>query len=120
MRRILLVDDDASVRAVLALALTDEGYGVDTAADGFEALRKMLADPPDAVVLDAQLPIMNGPTFLEAARRYAQTATTPVIAISGARAGLDQCQRFGVTACLAKPFDIEVLATTLDRATTEL
>ena len=54
------------------------------------------------MVLDAQLPVVDEPTFVEAARRCAYTATTPIIAISAAPAGLDQCQRFGVTARLAK------------------
>src|SRR5689334_21703009 len=58
--RILVVDDDAAVRDSLARTLRFEGYQVDTANDGREALDAVRAAEPDAVILDVAMPVMNG------------------------------------------------------------
>src|SRR3954463_5158815 len=64
--RVLVVDDDARVRTVVAWQLEAEGYAVGEAADGQSALEAILADPPDLVILDLSLPGLNG---LEVLRR---------------------------------------------------
>ena len=60
MARILVVDDDPSVRALVRDVLEIEGYDVDVAEDGFAALRRIDADRPDCVVLDVMMPGMDG------------------------------------------------------------
>lgn len=58
--RILIVDDDASGRSALAELLRDEGYAVETAADGFKALPKLEEMAPDLVLTDIHMPGMDG------------------------------------------------------------
>lgn len=70
-RRILIVDDEAHVIRVLRLVLEREGYQVDGAADGAEALDKMAAGRPDVLVTDIQMAGMNGRELCHATRaRY--------------------------------------------------
>ena len=67
--RILLVEDDAPLRAILAEVLREDGYAVEEAADGRSALAAMRA-APDAIVLDLQLPHLAGPDFSRAPRDH--------------------------------------------------
>jgi CheY-like chemotaxis protein len=63
--RVLVADDEPLLRALLAIAFETEGYVVDTAADGAEALAKACQQPPQAIVLDLMMPGMSGWDFLE-------------------------------------------------------
>jgi len=107
--RILVVDDDAAVRDSLARTLRFEGYQIDTARDGGEALDAVRAGEPDAVVLDVSMPVMDG---LEACRRLrAAGVVVPVLMLTardsvGDRvAGLDA----GADDYLVKPFALQEL-----------
>ena len=78
---ILIVDDDPSSRDVLARLLSNGGYAVRTAANGWEAL--LAADPSvDLILLDMMLPGMDGPSFLEKLRRLPHGKHVPVVVIS--------------------------------------
>ncbi|MGH9522940.1 MAG: response regulator [Terriglobales bacterium] len=80
-KRILLVDDEPSIRFVLGAVLEQAGYKVDSAEDGFVALRKLQSAMPDLVVTDLRMPNMNGFELLSVLRtRFPQL---PTIAISG-------------------------------------
>src|SRR5262249_7687349 len=107
--RILVVDDEPAVRTALRRALLLEGYDVDLAADGFEALDAVTARPPDALVLDVLMPRLDG---LDACRRLrAGGDRTPVLmltardAIADRVAGLDA----GADDYLVKPFALDEL-----------
>jgi two-component system response regulator MprA len=107
--RILVVDDEPAVREALSRALRLEGYDVDLAADGAEALERIEGDQPDAVVLDVLMPVLDG---LEATRRLrAGGDRTPVLmltareGVSDRVAGLDA----GADDYLVKPFALEEL-----------
>ena len=78
-RRILLVDDDASLLVVLAEQLHDDGYEVATARDGQEALRRLEAGWPDLILLDLMLPKVDG---LALARQIKADADLPIIVLS--------------------------------------
>lgn len=65
-QRILIVDDEPAVREALQRSLAFDGYGTEVAVDGFDALTKAAAYAPDLIVLDIQMPRMDG---LTAARR---------------------------------------------------
>ena len=78
---VLVVDDDPGIRRMLSLTLRSGGYDVTTACDGREALDGMSARPPDAVLLDLQMPVMDGETFLREVRL--RGIETPVIVVSG-------------------------------------
>jgi len=80
--RILIVDDDPSVRATVARLLADEGYEVSTAEDGFDALLQMKSKVPEVIVSDLNMPQMSGFEFLSVVRR--RFPQVLVIAMSGA------------------------------------
>jgi two-component system response regulator MprA len=107
--RVLVVDDDPDVRDSLRRSLTFEGYSVTTAADGEQALDSVVAARPDIVVLDLQMPLLDG---LETCRRLrAQGNDVPVLMLTardGTRdrvTGLDA----GADDYLPKPFALEEL-----------
>ncbi|MBV9173586.1 MAG: response regulator, partial [Chloroflexi bacterium] len=62
--RVLVVDDEPVIREVVAEALEFEGYAVETATNGAEALAKVRAHAPQAIVLDLMMPVMDGWAFL--------------------------------------------------------
>ena len=110
MPRILVVEDEAPIRYLLADALADEGYAVATAEHGAAALDQARAQPPDAVVLDLMMPIMDGWTFLRARQGDPTLAGVPVVVLSAAgERGLQQAKELGADAYLAKPFDLDAL-----------
>lgn len=65
MKRILLVDDEPMVQRVLRLSLEKAGYAVDTASNGQEALMKIKAAAPDALITDIEMPVMDGRALCE-------------------------------------------------------
>jgi two-component system response regulator MprA len=107
--RLLVVDDDPSVREALALVLDLNGFEVETAADGREAIRTLAQESPDAVILDVLMPGIDG---LEVCRRMrAGGDSTPVLMLTARAevservAGLEA----GADDYLAKPFAREEL-----------
>lgn len=107
--RILVVDDDRAVRESLRRSLTFNGYTVDLAVDGIDALEKATAERPDALVLDVMMPRLDG---LEVCRRLRSTGDDLPILVLTARdsvservAGLDA----GADDYLPKPFALEEL-----------
>lgn len=78
MDRILIVDDIPDNIFLLQIFLESEGYQVEVADNGFEALEKIEADPPDLVLLDVMMPEMNG---LEVTRRIRQNHSLPFIPV---------------------------------------
>jgi two-component system response regulator MprA len=107
--KILVVDDEPAVRTALERALVLEGYEVDLAADGGEALQKVGGDAPDALVLDILMPGVDG---LEVARRMrADGDRTPILMLT-ARDGVgDRVEGLdaGADDYLVKPFALEEL-----------
>jgi two-component system response regulator MprA len=108
-QRILIVDDDPAVLEALQRSLAFEGYGTEVAVDGMDALEKAAAYKPDLVVLDIQMPRMDG---LTAARRIRGAGdTTPILMLTardtvGDRVtGLDA----GADDYLVKPFELDEL-----------
>ena len=112
-KSVLVVDDDPGIRAFMAIALRMEGFVVDTAADGAEALDKARQTHPDAIVLDLMMPGMDGRDFVKAWRAEPANKQAPVVMMSASdsRFGTDVP---GVAAFLAKPFDLETLLGKLD------
>ena len=102
-RRILVVDDEASVREVLSQYLELEGYLVLQAADGAEALRLAQAQPPDLVVLDLMLPGIDG---IEVCRRLRAASAVPILMLTARSDETDKLIGFavGTDDYVTKPF----------------
>jgi CheY-like chemotaxis protein len=114
-KRILVVDDDRAIRTLLRDALDLEGYAVTTAANGAEALARMDGVLPDAIVLDLMMPVMDGRTFLQQCHADPRYTHTPVLVLSASHNLTDLAPELGARACMAKPFDIDVLLAVVDR-----
>lgn len=102
-RRVLVVDDEANVREVLAQYLALEGWAVYQAGDGVEALAVAHAVPPDLVILDLMLPGIDG---LEVCRRLRATSAVPVLMLTARGDEMDKLEGFhvGTDDYVTKPF----------------
>ena len=109
MQRILLVDDDPEICAVLRGVLRDEGYSVETAPDGRTALARMAAAPPDLLITDLLMPGLTGWSLFARVRRL--SPTLPIIVISGSDPGFRHQEMVlpGHAVFLRKPFDLDQL-----------
>lgn len=109
MRRILVVDDDPALTSVLRRSLAYEGFAVDTASSGTEALALARVQAPDLVILDIMLPGLDG---LEVLRRLrAADPQLPIVMLTARDAPTDQVQglELGADDYVVKPFTFEVL-----------
>jgi excisionase family DNA binding protein len=109
--RVLVVDDEASIRDLLAKTLALAEYDVDVAPDGRSALERMRLYPYDLLIADLKMPGMDGLTVIREAKRY--KADLPVIIITGfsTEASAIEAVNLGVAGYLTKPFRVpQVLA----------
>lgn len=109
--RVLVVDDDASIRRMIVAALKRDGYAFLEAANGREALDLMRSDRPDVVVLDLMMPVLSGWDVLKERMKEKDLLRIPVIIVSANRdpevaTAIDK----GICAFLPKPFDISALS----------
>jgi len=118
-RRLLLVEDNPVNRKVAVRSLEKMGYQVDVAENGAEALPAALRDDYAAILMDCQMPVMDGYEATAAIRRGEQTRArhTPIIALtaSAMEGDRERCLAAGMDDYLAKPLRIEVLAAVLAR-----
>ena len=113
--RILVVDDEESVRVTVAMLLRGRGYEVSIAEDGFDALLQMKNTLPELVVSDLNMPQMDGAEVLESWTASTELKDVPVLLVS-ARPELAQVvERYHVRASLAKPFDMDVLCAVMEQ-----
>jgi DNA-binding response OmpR family regulator len=110
--RVLVVDDDPDVREIVATVLGDDGYEVDTASNGAEALHKVGEHEPDAVILDAMMPVMDGYEFLKLWRTRPVEERAPVLVVSAIR-DWRAARDAGAQGYLSKPFDLDSLEAAL-------
>lgn len=109
--RVLVVDDDASIRRLLVAALKREGYSLIEASNGREALDCMHAARPNVVLLDLMMPVLSGWDVLRERKEDDELRRIPVIVVSANREPeLAAAITAGVCAFLPKPFDINVLS----------
>jgi two-component system response regulator MprA len=115
MNDVLVVDDAADVRALVAALLAVEGIPHRTARHGGEALACIQEAPPAVVLLDIDMPVMNGPAFCQ--RLHAQGARDDIaIVVMTARAQAAAYERqCAADARLPKPFDLDQLLATVTR-----
>ena len=116
-RRVLVVEDERTIRQSIAGYLSDVGYTVDEAANGAEALECMKQAIPDVVVLDLLMPVMGGRAFIQHCRQDARLGTVPVVLLSAAHDLAQATDELQPRASLVKPVDLDVLLAVVDRVT---
>jgi CheY-like chemotaxis protein len=110
---ILVVDDDPAIRTTIADILGLEGYAVETAANGVEALDAVERQSPSVIVLDMRMPVMDGWTF--ARELEARAIRLPIIVITAAQNARHWAEEIRADAYLPKPFDLNDLLETVER-----
>ncbi len=107
-KKILVVDDEESIRELLEAVLGEEGYDVVTAADGKECLAKLKKIKPDLVLLDMMMPGMSGREVCEKIRADPKTKKLKVVFVTVARfseMGKNTLSKLKVVDYVSKPFD---------------
>jgi DNA-binding response OmpR family regulator len=115
-RPVLVVDDDAATRAAEHAVLEHHGFRVVEARDGAEAMRAVQDDPPAVVVLDVQMPGVDGPSFARELRMALRRV--PLIILTGKSDPRREADRVNAEAYLAKPFDAGELVKVVRRFAT--
>jgi two-component system, cell cycle response regulator len=117
MKRVLIVDDEPSIREMLSGFLGDEDYDVTTASNGQQALEIAVDQMPDIVLLDVMMPGLDGREVSRRLRQAPETSHLPIVLMSAA-SRIDPGE-FGADIFLSKPFDLfrllEVIETLTDR-----
>jgi len=119
MKKILVVDDEKNIRILFRDELEDDGYEVDTAESGTEALEKVAENPPDLIVLDIRLADMSGIEVLEEIRKTNEEL--PVIMCTAVRGLKDDFTIWDskVSDYITKPVDLEDLKAKIKKALSE-
>jgi two-component system, chemotaxis family, chemotaxis protein CheY len=110
--RVLVVDDDLSIRLTVSEFLEDEGYQVTTASNGRDALAIIEQERPTLVLLDMRMPIMDGWGFARELR--SREINIRLVVMTAARDARSWAEEIGATAYVAKPFDLSALLGILD------
>lgn len=101
---VLVVDDEHKIREILSLYLTKEGFQVEEAADGVEAIRKIDQIKPNVIILDIMMPILDG---IEVCRQVRKFSRVPIIMLSARSEDEDRIMglELGADDYIAKPFN---------------
>jgi DNA-binding response OmpR family regulator len=111
---ILVLDDEPTIRELVAEAVRDAGHLVETASNGRDALRKMREQPPDAIILDLMMPVMDAVSFRSAMRTEAAFQNIPILVMTAAYAPEAMVKSLGADAWVVKPFELDDLLAALD------
>jgi DNA-binding response OmpR family regulator len=111
---ILVVDDDPRIRQTIQWALGEEGFAIETAANGRTALERAIRARPALIVLDMRMPLVDGIAFADGLRR-AFSEPPPIVLITGDDRPADKARRVGAYAYLPKPFELDDLVATIRR-----
>lgn len=120
-KKILIADDSTVFRQLEAKLLEARGYEVVHAADGVEALRQAVDHEPDLILLDIQMPVMDGVQVLATLKKQEQTRDIPVIVITTIGRDKDReiLLRGGANAFMSKPIEIRDLLEMIQKLTGE-
>jgi DNA-binding NtrC family response regulator len=112
---ILVVDDEEALRTVLSSELVNEGYDVNTAADGDDAVRELGMKPFDLVLLDIKMPRMNGFEVLKHIKEnHAKTKVVMLTGFADLKNAIES-KKLGADDFVSKPYDLVDLLTTIER-----
>jgi len=109
--KILVVEDDDDIRDSLKELLEEEGYQVDTAANGEQALNRLRGGAPQLILLDLMMPVMDGWEFQKQLRESPSFSRVPIIVISASKFSREP---LNAAAFIPKPLDAGVLLETIE------
>jgi CheY-like chemotaxis protein/CBS domain-containing protein len=107
VQTVLVVEDDAAILSSLAEVIREDGYVVDTAANGRQAMARLEACEPDLIFLDLMMPQLDGWEFLAKVRAQRTTRPVPIVLISALPNLAKEAQKLGISRFLQKPFELE-------------
>ena len=116
MKKILIVDDEENICLILESVFTDAGYQVETAADGLRALEKMKRYKPEVVLLDKNMPRMDGLKTLQQIRQIYPATVVVMFTAHGDVASAVEAMKLGAYDYIEKPFDNEKMLLMMERA----
>jgi CheY-like chemotaxis protein len=115
-RQVLIVEDDPDLLGALASFLQSEGYNVECARHGLEALGRLRAGSrPAVILLDLMMPIMTGWEFRDAQRQDSELCHIPVVVVSGTNDSARHAAFLEADGYVQKPIPVETLIATLNR-----
>lgn len=106
MAKLLIVDDQLGIRRLLFEAFNEEGYEVELAGSGQEAIEKVKAAPPDLILMDMKMPGMNGIETLHEVRKINDSVAVIMMTAYGELEIVAEAVKFGIKEYVTKPFDI--------------
>lgn len=117
MRKVLVVDDSASMRQMVVFTVRQGGFEVMEAVDGQDALNKLQQSPVDLVITDLNMPVMDGITLIRNARMLPSMKTKPILMLTteGLASRKEEGKAAGATGWLVKPFDPDKLLQTIGK-----
>jgi CheY-like chemotaxis protein len=117
MKRVLVVDDTATSRELIRAVLENTGYEVSEAGDGYEAVRIARQTQPDLILLDLQMPNLDGYGALKIIRGDPRLATLPVVALTAnaMQGDREKALSAGFTSYISKPVKLSLLRSELAR-----
>lgn len=109
LTRVLAVEDDTTIRDLLIELLSGEGFEIQCAANGLEALAILGGWIPDVIILDLMMPVMDAEVFREHQLKMQRAATVPIVVLSALNDVQDRAKALGAAGTIAKPFDLDSL-----------
>lgn len=106
-RRVLIVDDDLGILETIQGMLELEGYEVDLARDGVEALQQVARKVPELIILDIMMPRMDGYTMASELQRQGLRGSIPLIVLTADGRAAEKAARIGANGYLEKPFVLD-------------
>lgn len=105
-KTILIIDDSASMRAILSDMLEDAGYAVVEAVDGHAGLKLVTETKFDLIITDLSMPILDGISFVREAKKMASCKFVPIVVLTaeGDAGKLEEAKKAGASTWLSKPF----------------
>lgn len=112
-KRILVVEDDNSIRELLVELLESEGYQVASAVNGLEGLKQLESEHPDLILIDLMMPVMDGYSFRTEQLKNPSWSQIPTVVMSAEANAKEKMKNFQITAFLSKPVELETILKTV-------
>lgn len=115
-KRILVVEDDTSIRELLVELLESEGYEVASAVNGLEGLKILQSQKnPDLILIDLMMPVMDGYSFRTEQLKNNEWSKIPTVVMSAEANAKEKMKNFSITAFLSKPVELDTILKTVAR-----